>query len=280
MRDPRANRDPSRNAGRNFMRLAKARRDDRMDGRVAVRDRVAAVGAAADRDRGRPGLAREQLRRRRRARDRVEHRQLRHADAERAAEEPRPGAGRADDGARRDAAVLRDDARDAPGRGLDAAHRRAAHDARAGAPAAPRAIARVARDGSARPSLARVERAGPALAGGEHGLEFRGRAMIARVEPVLARDGEPLAERCKLRLVLRKVERAALAESDVLAELRRQLLPEPQALHHQRQLDRRAALLAHPAPVAARLLAADAAFLEHGDRHAAAARGSTPSSCR
>ena len=122
-----AHGDPHRLAARAECRqvlqaLAEARRDDRMDGRVAVRDRVAAVGAAPDRDRGRPGLAGEQLGRRRRARDRVEHRELRHADAERAAEEPCPGAARADHGARRDAAVLGDDAGDAPGRRFDAAH--------------------------------------------------------------------------------------------------------------------------------------------------------------
>ena len=71
----------------------------------------------------------------------------------------------------------------------------------------------------------------------------------------------------KLRVILREVERSALRETDV-AEFRAQLQPQPQAAHHQRQLDRRSALLAHPAPVASRLLAGDPPLLEERDAKA------------
>src|SRR6185503_8701005 len=230
---------------------------------MSVRHRVATVGAAADRNSVRPSLAVEELRRRRKARDRILHGQLRHLDAERAAEKPRPDAGRADDGARSDTAMLSHDSGDAPCRVLDAAHGATADDARARA-------RRAAGDRSPRPRrlrapvARRVERAREALAGGKDVLELAAGDDL-RVEPVLARDVEPGSELREILVGLCEVESAALPEADILAKLRRQLLPEPEALHHERQLERCAALLAHPAPVAPRLLAGDAALLEQRD---------------
>ena len=169
----------ARNAGRYLKASRKARGHDRVDRRLPVRDRVAAIGAPADRDRGRPGLPLEQFRRRRQARHRVEHRQLRHADAERAAEEPRPGAGRADDGARRDAAVLGDDRRRrVPPRSRCRAR---AVRVRMRAPAArgpARDRARGTR-GFGTPVARRVQRAGPSPARTEQRREFRARARCA-----------------------------------------------------------------------------------------------------
>ena len=158
--------------------------------RVAVRDGVAAVGAPADRDRRRPGLALEEPRRRREARDRVEHRQLRHADPQRAAEEARPGAGGADHGARRDAAVLGDDAGDAPRAGLDAAHGRAAEHARARA-------RRAACDGAPRP-----RGLGAAVARGVEGARVAG-----------ARGEDSVSSRPAMTRVSRPCSRATASHS-------------------------------------------------------------------
>ena len=162
--------------------------------------------------------------------------------------------------------MLGDHRRYAPRRRLDAAHRAAADDARAPARGAagdcapgPRGLG---------PAVARgVERAGEPAARAENLRELAAGDDF-RVESVRARDAEPLRKPGELFLALGEVERAALAEAEVFAEVCGELLPDREALDHERQLDRRSALLAHPAPVAPGLLAGDAALLEQRDRDA------------
>ena len=67
-----------------------------------------------------------------------------------------------------------------------------------------------------------------------------------------------------------QVEAAALGKTQVLLQLVPETLPDPQAVDHQRQFDRRAPLLAHPAPVAPRLFTGDATFLAQQHRDASA----------
>ncbi|MCY1519956.1 hypothetical protein D9M68_547210 [compost metagenome] len=83
-------------------------------------------------------------------------------------------------------------------------------------------------------------------------------------------DGElaPLGPAIELGLVIRQIEQAAAAETEVFAEVSGDLLPEREALGRQRQFARVAVLLAAPAPVAAGLLGADTALLHQGNAHA------------
>ena len=133
------------------------------------------------------------------------------------------------------------------------------------APRAPRAAGDRARGarGFGAPVARRVQRARPARRRGEHAVEFA-TDEEARVERVLARDRRAIR---RARRVAPRSPRDRASRPGGSRRPRRaatgNAFHRPQALDHERQFDRRAALLAHPAPVAPRLLAGDAAFLEH-----------------
>ena len=79
----------------------------------------------------------------------------------------------------------------------------------------------------------------------------------------------PLLELGELPLVLRQVHAARGGELEVpLSGLLRESPPDPVRLHHDGQLVAVAPLLAHPAPVAARLLARDPPLLDQRDLRA------------
>ena len=122
------------------------------------------------------------------------------------------------------------------------------------------------------PVARRVHRSRPSNTIGAQDLVQRGAAQHAGVEAVRFCDRQPLRKLVERRTRLGEVERTSLPKSEILAQLGRQALPERQAPDHERKLDRGATLLAHPAPVAPRLFAGDAAFLEQGDRQALACK--------
>ena len=79
----------------------------------------------------------------------------------------------------------------------------------------------------------------------------------------------PSRPTCQLFLAVAKVKQSTSLEAGVLAGLHGEALPEIETLRGHRQLAGIAILLATPAPVAARLLGADAALLDKRDFHAA-----------
>ena len=108
---------------------------------------------------------------------------------------------------------------------------------RAPARAAPRAMAALARLGSARPSLAVYIAPAHLTPSGRSTSSSAGAAQHAGVEPMRPCDRQPLRKLLELGGSLREVERATLPEAEILAQLRRQTLPDAQALDHERQLD-------------------------------------------
>ena len=94
------------------------------------------------------------------------------------------------------------------------------------------------------------------------------RPQQTRRQPELARDGQPLLEARHPRLVGGEREVAALDPLDIGAQLALEAPPHPIRLEHQRHLQRIAALLAHEAPVLARLLTGHATALDDDDAHA------------
>ena len=167
--------------------------------------------------------------------------------------------------------MLGDRGGDAAAGALDATHRAGADDACAGAlRAAGEGGARTARFGA--PVASRVHRSCPSNTIGAQDLVQRGGAQHAGVEAVRSCNRQPLRKLVERRTRLGEVERTSLPKSEILPQLGRKALPERQAPDHERKLDRGATLLAHPAPVAPRLFAGDAAFLEQGDRQALACK--------
>ena len=88
----------------------------------------------------------------------------------------------------------------------------------------------------------------------------------SRVELMLSCEFVPLFELGKLPLVLRQIHAAGCGEREVLLPgLLGETPPDPVRLHHDRQLVPVPPLLAHPAPVAARLLACDPPLFDERD---------------
>src|SRR5690242_13926483 len=110
------------------------------------------------------------------------------------------------------------------------------------------------------PVVGRVDTANPVRnAAGSHGLGFgctQDPAMHLEVAGAQG-PGFPLRE---VRLACRDVEQAGPAKARIDAELLVEAAPQFEALHRQRQLAQIAVLLAAPAPIAAGLLARDAAL--------------------
>ncbi|MGY2938252.1 hypothetical protein ACVWZ6_007854 [Bradyrhizobium sp. GM6.1] len=84
----------------------------------------------------------------------------------------------------------------------------------------------------------------------------------------LARRCGPSLPAGELVLALGQEQHAGTAEAGIDAGIVLHVFPQPQRLAGQRDLLTRAALLAAPAPIAARLLAADMALLDQGDGEA------------
>jgi hypothetical protein len=130
-------------------------------------------------------------------------------------------------------------------------------------------MAGAASAGSARPSLG-VQAADPFFAAiRRHRLRLGG-AQQAAADLMLARMLQPALPARELGGIAGQIENAMTAESGIGADLLLQPAPDRQALLDQRNLGFVAALLAAPAPIAARLLAGDAALLDQHDGDAAA----------
>ena len=199
------------------------------------------------------------------AEHRAQHLQLRQIDTGIAAEQPRPCTAGEHDAVAADAASLGDHAGDAARLRLDAAHRavgqhRGARGAR--------------RLGDRRRGLRRFGAAvGRRMQGGDeharcagHQRVDRGAAQQPRIHLILARIGQPRLLRGDLLLGLAQIGDAGLAEAGLAVDARVHAAPQPQALDCQGNLARIASHGAAPAPVAAGLLAADAALLAQHDR--------------
>jgi len=91
-------------------------------------------------------------------------------------------------------------------------------------------------------------------------------AQHPRVDVELARGRAPALPLDELLRVAGRIEQAAAPEAEITANVRRHFVPQPERDAGERQLARIAVLLPAPAPVAARLLAADVALLEQRDR--------------
>ncbi len=184
------------------------------------------------------------------------------------AEQRRPRPAGEQHGLRADAAGFRDDGRDAAGRGLEAAGRAALVD---GGAVAPREMGerRHGPRGLGLPVARRPQPRDPALpVAGEPRRELVA-LQDRRMDLVLAGAVRPgLPARQVVRVV--RAEEHALAAEAAIGALGLRLVPEPQALARQRDLLRRPALLAAPAPVPAGLLGADAALLDDRDLQALA----------
>ena len=89
------------------------------------------------------------------------------------------------------------------------------------------------------------------------------------VTPAVFAKSRQLGPAGNLGLVIAEIQQAAAVEARVFAAVGGKLLPEIEALGRHGQFARVAVLLAAPAPVAARLLGADPALFDHGDRQAA-----------
>ena len=110
-----------------------------------------------------------------------------------------------------------------------------------------------------------VERALPRGDGPfQHGGGFGG-GQQARVNLMRAGMFGPVLKPLHLAVGLGQIQDAGLPEPKAIAKLGGELFPDGKAFHHDRQLARVPALLAHPAPVAARLFARDAALFAQGD---------------
>ena len=218
-----------------------------------MRNRIAAVGAPADRNRpGTRPVPCEESRPRRAVRaTELSTGSCGARDAERTAEEARPGAGRTETAlvATGPCSVTTPETRPAevsmprtavrltmrapaPGAAGDRGRRASGLGAR---------VARRVRARATRPSAEHGRRVPRPVGGG-----CRARARAPR---------QPLGER--RRAAPRPPRDTACRPGGIrcLRRRRRQRLPEARLSHHERQFDRRAALLAHPAPVTSRLFA-------------------------
>ena len=238
---------------------AEAVRRDVRDG-GALRDGVAAIGALAE------GEVRGGCRgfgqpfQRLGAQDRAQHLHLRQVEADIAAEEARPGAALQHHGIAGDAPLFRHHPGDAAALAVQAAHGAAGED---GGPPLPRR----AGDGwggalrLGAPVAGGVEGGRPAPGGaGQHRIDLR-RAEHAAVELVELRVFQPGLVPGDVGRPFAEIDDAGLAVARVDAQAPVEAAPDALCLDAEGDLARVAAHGAAPAPVAAGLLAADAALL-------------------
>ena len=128
------------------------------------------------------------------------------------------------------------------------------------------AIAGAACDGFGTAVGRRVQRGDEAARRARHQCVDRGAAQQPRIHLILPRIGQPRLLRGDLLLGLAQIGDAGLAKPGVAVDARVHAAPQPQALDRQRDLARIASHGAAPAPVAAGLLAADAALLAQHHR--------------
>ncbi len=147
---------------------------------------------------------------------------------------------------------------------------RTAHSVRIVAPAsrAASAIAGAAWEGSARPSRRRVHRGDERARRAGHQRVDLGTTQQTRVHLILARLGQPCFVFGDVLFGLAQIGDAGLAEAGLAVGAGVHAAPQPEAFDRQRDFPGVAAHGAAPAPVAAGLLAADAAFLAQHDRMA------------
>ena len=115
------------------------------------------------------------------------------------------------------------------------------------------------------PVARRVQAADPFLGIAGQALGDLGRRQDGRVDLHLARRCGPSLPAGQLVLALGQEQHAGAAEAGIDTGVVLHVLPQPQRLAGQRNLLTRTALLAAPAPIAARLLAADMALLDQRD---------------
>ena len=234
---------------------------------AAARDGIAAVLAAAEGRAGRADGALGDQGRHRGALHRGLDLELRQLEAQVAQEQRRPGAACQHHGATCDRPMLGDHAGHLARLRLERAHR------------AVLVNACPARRGRTRERRHRALRIGARVTRREQGaLEAPfalaqqrirlDRRQQPRVELVLARVRQPVFEAREVGVGLRDVSDAVLGPADVLVDLARDVLPQPQRQDDRRQFARIASLLPDPAPVARRLLAGDHALLAQHYRHA------------
>ena len=225
---------------------------------------VAARGGHA---RGRQG-SRQAMFHRGHAQDGLADRGLRKTDAQLAAERGRPGAAGEHGRPGLDDAGFRDDAADPSAFRLDAAGRAMLVDAAAELDQRSchgrRGLAGIGGAIGGREDAAFPGAAGrlPAL-GGLSAAQHVGRHAGG------LRKITPAGPTRQLGLVVAEVQQPAAMKAGVFTALGGKSFPEIEALARHRQFASVAVLLAAPAPVAARLLGADPALLDQGDRHAA-----------
>jgi hypothetical protein len=111
----------------------------------------------------------------------------------------------------------------------------------------------------------RVQAADPFVGIAGQALGDLGRRQDGGVNLLLARDRGPALPAGELVLALGQEQHAGAAEAGIDAGVVLHILPQPQRLARQWNLLTRAALLAAPAPIAARLLPADMPFLDERD---------------
>ena len=184
-------------------------------------------------------------------------------------EATRPGAAGQHDAVAGDRALLGDDAGDAAGRFLDSAHGAIGEDLRA-APACRFGDGRWRQLRFGAAVIGRIERALPCPCR----ARLQAIGLGARDEPRLKAVGlgigiVPGLARGDFLVGLAEIDDAALGEAGLGLDALVHAAPELQRFEDQWDLARVAAHLPAPAPIAARLLAADDAFFEERDGNAA-----------
>ena len=234
---------------------------------VAHGNGITAIDPAPHREARRAEIAVHHVRRLGGGERRPPHAHLRQVDAMTPAEQRRPHAARAQHTLRLDGALLGDHRVDPAALHLDTAGGAILMDGSA-APTGRFRNRRRGLRGLRTPVTRRVQPADPFLGRARrHGARF-GRAEDMAVDLLLACHVRPAFPARDIGRVLGHVKNAGAAESGFRTDLLVQRAPGLERVFDQRQFRPVTRGLAHPAPIAARLLAGDPAFLDERDRQA------------
>ena len=230
-------------------------------------DRIAAVEPLAEREHRSRRRDLRPARQRLGAEHRPQHLQHGQVEAGVAREQPRPGAARQHGGVAADAPALGDDAHKSSIVHIDAAHGAVGENPGAAVPCRFRnGRRRLRRLGAA--VGGGVQAGDEAVPGAGHRRVERRAAQQAGLHLVRFGLAKPRLLRRDLALVLAEIEDAGLAEAGLAARALVHAAPETQAFERQGDFADVAAHGAAPAPVAAGLLAADAALFAQHDGEA------------
>ena len=212
------------------------------------------------------------LRQRPRRRHCRAHRKLRDAHPVAPEEKRGPRPARQHHPRRGDAALFRDHTRDRAARGVDRAHSALLDDGHA-APRQRRGQTRHRDPGLRPPVRRRQDTAAPARGVGDIGVDLSP-PQHPRIKAMVARMDHPRLVARQRRRIIRRVKDARPAKPQIGPGRFGKPGPDLKRLDHDRQFRRIAALLADPAPVAARLFRRDAALFAQDNLFAA--RGQKP----